>query len=151
MTLKERFEEDYKTAFKAGQREVVGVLRELKAAVKNAEIARRKDFDDNEVLDVIMGQAKQHEDSIRQFTAGRRDDLANMERAQLKVVEQYLPAKLSPDELRDIVGELITQAGATGPKDMGAVMKLVMQKVRGQADGALVKNIVTDELAKRSA
>lgn len=146
--LKARLEEDYKAAFKAGQHEVVETLRFLKAQVKNAEIAKRKDLDDNEVLDVIMTDAKRHRDAIAQFDQGNRPDLAAHERAQLTILEAYLPPRLSDDELRDIIRELIAQAGAKGSQDLGRVMGVVMEKVRGQADGQKVRALVADELHK---
>lgn len=149
MTLKERIENDYKTAFKTGQHEVVAVLRYLKAQVKNAEIARRKDFDDNEVLEIVIQDAKRHQDSIDQFTKGGRPDLANREQAQLAVLKHYLPDQLSEPELRDIALELIASSGAKDPKEFGKVMGLMMAKVRGQADGKLVQKIITEELAKK--
>lgn len=150
MTLKDRLEQDYKQAFKAGQHEVVATLRLIKAQVKNAEIARRKDFDDHEVLEVIFQAAKRHQDAIEQFQKGGRADLVQHEQVQLSVVERYLPAKLSEAELRDIVQELIAAVGAMGPQDLGKVMGQVMAKVRGQADGAKVRTIVTQELNRKS-
>lgn len=149
MTLKERIENDYKTAFKTGQHEVVAVLRYLKAQVKNAEIARRKDFDDNEVLEIVIQDAKRHQDSIGQFQKGGRPELANNEQAQLAVLKHYLPDQLSEAELRDIAQELIAHAGAREAKEFGKVMGLMMAKVRGQADGKLVQKIITEELAKK--
>lgn len=149
MTLKERIESDYKTAFKTGQREVVGVLRYLKAQVKNAEIARRKDFDDNEVLEIVIQDAKRHQDSIEQFTKGGRPELAQAEQAQLAVLKHYLPDQLTEAELRDIAQELITITGAKDAKDFGKVMGAMMEKVRGQANGKLVQKIITEELTKK--
>lgn len=148
--LKARLEADYKTAFKASNALVVETLRYLKAQVKNGEIARRKDFDDHEVLDVILTDAKRHRDAIEQFERGGRADLAEHERQQLAVLEVYLPAQLSDEELRDIIRELIAQTGAASPADLGKVMGVVMQKVRGQADGQKVRALVADELTKRS-
>lgn len=149
MTLKERIENDYKTAFKTGQHEVVAVLRFLKAQVKNAEIARRKDFDDNEVLEIVIQDAKRHQDSVDQFTKGGRPDLANTEHAQLAVLKHYLPDQLTEPELRDIAVELIVSSGAKDAKEFGKVMGLMMAKVRGQADGKLVQKIITEELTKK--
>ncbi len=146
MTLKERIEQDYKTAFKAGHHDVVGTLRFLKSQIKNAEIARRKDFDDNEALEVIIKDAKRHTDAIEQFQKGGRADLASREQAQLAVLEAYLPARLTDAELKDIVLELVRSAGAKGPGDLGKVMGLVMAKVRGQADGTKVKQFVSEAL-----
>ena len=149
MTLKERLEEDYKTAFKQGRQLAVDTFRLLKAEVKNAEIAKRKDFDDHEVLEVIMKVAKKHEDSILAFTKGGRSDLASREKEQLAVLGPYLPAKLSEEELRDIINELIAEGGAKGPADFGRVMGLIIKQIKGQADGGLINKIVKEELNKK--
>ena len=146
MTLKDRLEDDYKKAFKGKKKVVVGALRLLKAEVKNEEIAKRKDFDDNEVLDVIMRVAKRHQDSFEAFEKGNRRDLAKNEKEQRKVLEEYLPDKLSEEELRDIIDEMIEKVGAKGPRDFGKAMGAVMKKVKGQADGTLVNKIVKEEL-----
>ncbi|MFH1367134.1 MAG: GatB/YqeY domain-containing protein [Patescibacteria group bacterium] len=149
MTLKERLEADYKKAYKEGKHLAVDALRLLKAEVKNSEIAKRKDFDDHEVLEVIMKVAKRHQDSIVAYTKGNRTDLADREKEQLAVLEIYLPAKLSEEELRDIIGELIKEAGAAGPTDFGRVMSEVMKNLKGQAEGGLVSKIVKEELNKK--
>ncbi|MFA5070510.1 MAG: GatB/YqeY domain-containing protein [Patescibacteria group bacterium] len=149
MTLKERLEEDYKTAFKQGRHLAVEALRMLKAEVKNAEIAKRKDFDDHDVLEVILRVAKRHQDSITAFNKGGRQDLADHEKEQLAVLQAYLPAKLSEEELRDIINELIAESGAKGPADFGRVMGSVMKQVKGQADGTLISKIVKEELNKK--
>lgn len=149
MTLKERLEDDYKKAFKEKRKVAVDTLRLLKAEVKNEEIAKRKDFDDNEVLDVIVKVAKRHQDSREAFEKGQRLDLADREAEQIKVLEEYLPDKLNEEELRDIINEMIKIAGAKGPQDFGRAMGAVMKKVRGQADGNLVNKILKEELAKK--
>ena len=149
MTLKERLEADYKKAFKAKKTLAVETLRLLKAEVKNAEIAERKDFDDNEVLEVIIKVAKRHKDSAQAFEKGHRSDLAGAENEQIKILEEYLPDKLSETELRDIINEMIEKVGARGPADFGKAMGASMKKVRYQADGDLVSRIVREELDKR--
>lgn len=148
MTLQERIEQDYKTAFRSGKADVVSTLRMLKAQIKNAEIARRKFLDDNEMLEVVIADAKRHKDAIAQYFKGKRPELAAKEQAELTILEQYLPDQLTDDELRDIVGELIASLGAQGPRDIGKVMGAVMAKVRGQTDGAKVKKFVSEALSK---
>jgi len=150
MTLKERLEADYKKAFKEKNEVAVETLRLLKAEVKNEEIAKRQDFDDNEVLDVVMKVAKKHKDSFEAFEKGGRQDLAAREKEQLTVLEEYLPDKLSEEELRDIICEMIEEAGAKTPADFGKVMGIVMKKVKNQADGNLVSKILKEELEKKS-
>lgn len=149
MTLQERIEQDYKNAFKAGKKDIVETLRYLKAQMKNAEIAQRKNLDDHAALEVVLRDAKRHGDAIEQFTKGGRPELAQKEQAQLTILEAYLPAKLSDDELSDIIRELMVSAGVTGVKDAGKLMGVVMAKVRGQADGSRVKLLVTQELQKQ--
>jgi hypothetical protein len=148
MTLKERIENDYKKTFKEKNDIAVSALRMLKAAVKRAEINKRKDFDDNEVLEVVLKEVKQRRDSIEAFKNGNRLDLAQKEEAEIKVLEEYLPARLSAEELRDIIQEIIKEAKATSKKDFGRVMSLVIAKTRGQADGKMVSQIVNQELEK---
>jgi len=148
MTLKERLEADYKKAFKEKDEVRVETLRLLKAEIKNREIAKRRDFIDNEVLEVIMSMAKKHKDSLDAFEKGGREDLAAREKNQLAILEEYLPAKLSEEELRDIISEIIDEMEASGPSDFGKVMGIIMKKVRGQADGNLVNKIVKEELEK---
>lgn len=149
MTLKERLETDYKKSYKEGNALAVDALRLLKAEVKNSEIAKRKDFDDHEVLEVIVKIAKRHQDSIDAFTRGNRPELAEREKNQLAVLENYLPAKLSEEELRDIIGELIKESGAAGPQDFGRVMGGIMKNLKGQAEGGLVSRILKEELNKK--
>jgi len=148
MTLKERIEDDYKKYFKERNDIAVSTLRMLKAAVKRAEINKRKDFDDNEVLDVVLREVKQRNDSIEAFKKGNRNDLVSKEEAEIKVLEDYLPARLSEEELRDIIQEMIKIAKANSKKDFGKVMGLVIAKTKGQADGKLVSQIVGQELEK---
>ncbi|MDZ7798636.1 MAG: GatB/YqeY domain-containing protein [Patescibacteria group bacterium] len=150
MTLKERLEADYKKAFKGKNEVAVETLRLLKAEVKNEEIAKREDFDDNKVLDVVMKVSKKHKDSSEAFKKGKREDLAAKEKEQLAVLEEYLPDKLSEEELRDIICEMIEEADAKTPKDFGKVMGIIMKKVKNQADGNLVSKILKEELEKKS-
>jgi uncharacterized protein YqeY len=146
MSLKDRIESDYKQSFKEGNKTKVDVLRLLKAAVKNEEIRERKKFEDHEVLTVVIKQAKQRKDSIEAYQKGGRADLVQREQEQIKVLNEYLPAQLSEDELRDIIQEIIKKLAASGPADFGRVMKEVVARVRGQADGQLVAKIVKEEL-----
>ncbi|MFC1662649.1 GatB/YqeY domain-containing protein [Patescibacteria group bacterium] len=142
MSLKDRIEADYRKAFKSKQTEVMSALRLLKAAVKNAEIAKRKDFEDDEVEKVINQEAKKVRDSIEAYQQGNRQDLVKQEEAQLKVMEDYLPEQLSPEELKDIVHDVINRLQASRPQDMGRVMKEIMSVTEGQADGKQVKELV---------
>lgn len=146
MSLKDRIETDYREAFKARNEVAMEALRLLKAAVKNAEIDQRKDFEDDEVIKVVTREAKKIKDSIALYQKGNRTDLLEREQAQLKTLEVYLPAQLSDAELQDIVGDVIKRLGATSPADFGKVMKEVMVDTAGQADGTRVKALVQQQL-----
>jgi len=148
MSLKERIGEEMKAAMKSGDKDRVGVLRMLRARVLEAEVAAREkrgrdhEATDDEVVAVISSYAKQRRDSIEAYRSGGREDLAAREEAELKIVQQYLPKPLTPDEIRAIVAGAIAEAGAKSAKDMGAVMKLVMPRLKGSADGKQVQEIV---------
>jgi uncharacterized protein YqeY len=148
MSLKERIGEDMKAAMKSGEKERVGVLRMLRAKVLEAEVASREkqgrdhEATDAEVIAAISSYAKQRKDSIEAFRSAGREDLAGREEAELAIVQEYLPRPLSPDEIRKIVVEAIAEAGAKSAKDMGAVMKLAMPRLKGAADGKQVQEIV---------
>ena len=148
MSLKERIGEEMKAAMKSGEKERVGVLRMLRAKVLEAEVAAREkqgrdhEATDAEVITAVSSYAKQRKDSIEAFRSAGREDLAGREEAELKIVQEYLPRPLGADEIKAIVAEAIAEAGAKSAKDMGAVMKLVMPRVRGGADGKQVQEIV---------
>jgi uncharacterized protein len=148
MSLKERIGEDMKAALKAGEKERLGVLRMMRAKVLEVEVASREkqgrdhEATDAEVVEALSSYAKQRKDSIEAFRSAGREDLAAREEGELAVVREYLPRPLGDDEVRAIVAEAIAEAGATSAKDMGAVMKLVMPRVKGSADGKKVQEIV---------
>ncbi len=153
MSLKERIGEEMKTAMKSGDKDRLGVLRMLRARVLEAEVSAREkqgrdhEATDEEVVAVISSYAKQRRDSIEAYRGGGREDLAAREEAELKIVQEYLPAPLTPDEIRAIVAASIAEAGAKSAKDMGAVMKLVMPRLKGSADGKQVQEIVRSLLS----
>jgi hypothetical protein len=146
--LEEKILNDYKEAMKARDSIRASTLSFLRAALANATIEKRnKPLDDNEVIVVIKRQIKQHQDSIEQFKKGNRQDLVDKETAELKILESYLPKQLSADEIKKIIEEIVTATGASSPKDMGKVMKEVMAKVGGSADGKLVSDLVKERLS----
>jgi uncharacterized protein len=153
MSLKERIGEEMKAAMKSGDKDRLGVLRMLRARVLEAEVAAREkqgrdhEATDEEVVAVISSYAKQRRDSIEAYRGGGREDLAAREEAELKIVQEYLPAPLTPDEIRAIVAGSIAEAGAKSAKDMGAVMKLVMPRLKGRVDGKQVQEIVRSLLS----
>jgi len=155
MSLKQRLEADLKTSLKAGDKERVACLRMVKSKILEKEVSLRgkhgKDYQltDEEVVEVIGSYGKQCKDSIEGYRQGGRDDLVVKEQAELKIIEEYLPQQISHDEIRRIVVEAIAETGATAAKDMGAVMKLVMPRVKGAADGKVVNQIVREQLTPK--
>jgi uncharacterized protein len=143
MTLKERITEDMKSAMRAGEKDRLGVVRLILAAIKQREVDERITLDDAQVLAVLEKMAKQRKESIAQFESGGRADLVAKENAELAVVQSYLPAQLADAELDAIIAEAIATTGATTVKDMGKVMGIVKTKAAGRADmgavGARIK------------
>jgi len=149
MTLEERMEADLKEALKAKDAVRVSTLRMVKAATKNLAIEKRVEkTEDKDVIGIISRQIKQHRDSIEQFAKGNRQDLVDKEKAELTILESYLPKQLSADELKVIVKSAIEKVGAKGRADMGKVMKAAMEDAKGAADGKMLSQMVSEELAK---
>ncbi len=148
MTIKERIEKEFIEAMKSKEQLKVSTLRMLKAAVKNREIEKGSDAGDADWLQVIQKLIKQRRDSVEQYEKGGRKDLADKERSEIAILEQYLPPAPSDEEIEKTVKEVIASVGASGPKDMGKVMKECMSRFSGSAvDGskvsALVKKILS--------
>ena len=134
---------DIAAAMKARDASRLSALRMLKAAVMNKSVEKGRDLDDAEVLQVVASLVKQRRDSIEQFTNAGRTDLVEKETAELKVLQAYLPAAATPEEINAAVAEAIAETGASSPKDMGKVMKAVMPKLAGKnADGKAVNEAV---------
>ncbi len=147
MGLKDQLAADLKEAMKQGEALRRDTLRFLRAAVHNAEIAAGEEFQsDDQVIAVLAKEAKKSQESIEEFRKGGRDDLVEKETAQLAVIQSYLPQALSEDELRELVMETIAAVSAEGMRDLGKVMKELMPKVRGRADGKLANEIVRQAL-----
>ena len=145
MTLSERLDKEYIEAYKAHETEKVGVLRLLKSAAKNKLVELKRPggvLTDEEMLEVILRQAKQRTDSIEQYTAANRKDLADKEAAELKILEEWLPARLNPEELESAIREVVAKTGASGMKDMGSVMREVLTAYAGRVDGKEVSEKV---------
>jgi uncharacterized protein YqeY len=143
MTLKERITEDMKTAMRGGDKDRLGLIRMLQAAIKQREVDERIQLDDAQTLSVIEKMIKQRKESVAQFQSGGREDLVAKENAEIAVLVGYLPAQLSDAELDAIVKDAIASTGAASVKDMGKVMAIVKQKAAGRADmgavGARIK------------
>lgn len=147
MTLMERVGRDIADAMRARDQPRLGALRMAKAALMNAEVQRGRAVTDAEAQQVVASLIKQRRDSIEQFRAGGRQDLADKEAAEIVVLEHYLPPPLDSAELERAVDAAIAEAGATSPKDLGRVMKLVMNRLAGaQVDGKSVNELVRKRL-----
>ena len=146
MELRDKIEADTKAALKSGAKDKVSTLRMLNAALKNKQIDRRRPLTEDEVIETIRSLIKQRRDSVEQFAKGGRQDLADKETAEITVLEAYLPAQLSREELEAMVRDAVVQTGAQGAKDMGKVMKALIPMVGGRADGKLVSELVKHAL-----
>jgi len=147
MTLRDRLQDDLKSALKGGNKDAVRTLRLLQAGLKNREIELRRPLADDDVVKVLQTAVKQRKEAIAQYEAGGRADLVAQERAELEVLSGYLPDQLGEAELAALVEAAIAEVGATGPKDLGAVMKRVLAQAAGRADGAAVNALVRARLA----
>lgn len=146
MSLKGQITDDMKSAMKAGDKDRLKVVRLILAAIKQIEVDTRAELDDAAVLAVLTKMVKQRRDSVEQFEAGNREDLAKIERDEIAVLEQYLPEQLSQDELTRMVDEVIQATGAEGIRDMGKVMGQIKAKAAGRADMGAVGATVKERL-----
>ena len=152
MSLKDKINADLKDAMRSGDQARKLTLRAVKTAIREAEVAgeEARTADDQEILTIIGKQAKQRRDSIVEFEKGDRFDLAEQERSELIVLEAFLPQQLTREEIVEHAKKIIADLGATGPRQMGAVMRPLMQDLRGLADGKLVNQVVQELLRQPS-
>lgn len=146
MSLLDNLNQDMKTAMKAKDKPTLSVVRMLKSAVMNEQINLGHDLTEDEEIAVLSRELKQRKDSVAEFEKGDRDDLATQTKAEIKVVEKYMPAQLSDDDVKQIVADTVKDLGAESMADFGKVMGAVMPKLKGQADGKLVNQTVKDLL-----
>lgn len=147
MSLQEQLVNDMKEAMKSGDSLKVSTIRMLKAAIKNKEIEKggtSYKLSDKETLDVIVTAIKQRKDSIEQFTKGQRLDLAEKEKKELEILQAYMPPQMSDEDVKAEVKKAIAETSASSQKDMGKVMKVLMPRIAGRADGAVVNRIVRE-------
>ncbi|MEZ5538335.1 MAG: GatB/YqeY domain-containing protein [Thiolinea sp.] len=147
MSLKQQLTEDMKNAMRAKDKERLGVIRLVLAAIKQQEVDNRIELDDAAVLAVLDKMVKQRRESIRQYTDGGRTDLADQEQAEITVLQDYLPEALSDDEIEALVAEAISATGAESVKDMGKVMGWVKPNAQGRADMGKVSSLIKSRLA----
>ena len=148
MSLLQKLDQDIIGALKAGEKQKLTVLRGLKSAIKYAQIDGRKELTDDDVIAVLGSQAKKVRDAMEQFAQGGREDLVAQSRFELDVIGSYLPEQMSEDELRGLIEEAIAETGADSPQKVGLVMKALMPKVKGRADGKQVNKLAMEILAK---
>jgi len=145
--LEKKINDDLKGAMKEKKTIKIETLRMLKAEIKNVTISKKStSLEDKDVFQIISKQIKQHRDSIETFSKGGREDLAEKEKQELEILQSYLPKQLSKEEVVSIVKQAIVETGAASRSDMGKVMKVVMEKVGGAAEGKLVSQIVAEQL-----
>lgn len=147
MSLEAKLLEDMKAAMKAGDKIRLETIRGLRAQIKNAQIEAGKELTDDEIIRVLQSAAKKRKESIELFRAGGREDQAEVEAQELKIIESYLPRQMSAEEIAQLVNEAIQEVQATSMKDLGKVMGAIMPKVKGKADGKLVQQIVREKLS----
>ncbi|NLM96501.1 MAG: GatB/YqeY domain-containing protein [Halanaerobiaceae bacterium] len=147
-SLKERLLDDMKMAMKSGEKQRLSVIRMARAAIKNQEIEKRKDLDDDEIIEVLSREVKQRRDAIAEYKkAGKEDIIAGLNK-EIEILSEYLPEQLSTEELENLIQELINETGASSMKDIGRVMEAIMPKVKGRADGRIVNQMVQEKLSQ---
>lgn len=146
MSLLQQLQDEMKTAMKNKDAIRLSVIRMIKAATMNAQIAKGSPLDDTEVLQIIAKELKQRQDTLPVYEKANRPDILEKLNEEIAVIKGYLPQQLTEDELKTIIHEAIAETGAAGPKDMGKVMGALMSKVRGRADGQVVNRLVRELL-----
>lgn len=147
MSMKQRLTDDMKAAMKSGDKHRLGVIRLVNAEIQRREVDDRVALDDAAVLAVLEKMVKQRKDSVSQFEAASREDLAAIERAEIVIIEAYLPAKLGEAEIVAAIDAAIAQTGASGPADIGKLMGALKPALAGKADMGLVSQLVKRQLA----
>ncbi|MBT5861548.1 MAG: GatB/YqeY domain-containing protein [Paracoccaceae bacterium] len=147
MSLKGQITEDMKSAMKAGEKDRLKVVRLILAAIKQIEVDTREDLDEATVLAVLTKMVKQRRDSVEQFEQGNREDLAAIERAEIVILDTYLPEQLSANELAVMIDKVIQATGASGIRDMGKVMGQIKVKASGRADMGAVSAVIKERLS----
>ena len=145
--LKVTIQDSVKDAMRAKQKERLATLRQITAAIKQLEVDNRKDLNDDDIIVVLTKMTKQRKDSLAQFEQAGREDLAVIERAELAIIEEFMPEAISEAELESAIAAAIAESGASSPKDMGAVMNILRPKVQGRADMGAVSSQVKAALS----
>ncbi len=146
MSLKQRLNDDMKAAMKAGEKHDLGVIRLINAAIKQKEVDERVELDDTAVIAILDKMVKQRKDSVSQYSGAGRQDLADVEQAEIVVIERYLPAKMDEASILAAIDAAIASTGAAGPADMGKLMGALKPALAGKADMGLVSKLVKQRL-----
>lgn len=146
MTLKQKLQEDLKTSMKNKDTLRKSVITLIRSSIKQVEVDKRIELNDDDVIDIISKQLKQRNDSLEQFLDAGREDLVEETRLEIEVLKEYLPQQLSEEELNEIVKQTISEVGATSMKDMGKIMSVIKPKTKGRADGKLINKLVKENL-----
>jgi len=141
MSLNEKIAQDLKAAIKAKNQIRVSCLRMLKTSVKNKEVENRRKLEDEEIRAIISSSVRKSKEAIEEFRRGNREDLALKETEEINILYEYLPRQLSSEEIEEILREIISDLSASGPKDLGKVMKSAMARMAGEAEGGAVNQI----------
>ncbi len=149
MSLKDRLTQDLKQALRERDERRKIAIRLVKWAVQNAEVDRGRELDDGEILEIIAREAKKRRESVAEFSKAGRQDLVEQEEAELNVLFEYLPRQMSRQEIEVLVRQAIEEIGATGPAQMGDVMRRLMPQLKGKADGRLVNQVVREVLTTK--
>jgi uncharacterized protein len=148
MSLREKLDTDLKSAMRSKDELRKLVIRSLLSSMNYAEIAKQKKLDDTVIIEVVAKEIKQRKESIEAYTQGHRQDLVDNETAEMAILQEYMPAQMSREEITSIVQSVIAEVGAKSPGDKGKVMQKLMPQVKGKADGNEVNSIVMDLLSK---
>jgi len=144
--IKNKLNDDLKQAMKSGDRLKCSTIRQLSAAIHNAEIAKKGPLEEDDLLGIIAKEVRQHKESIEAFKQGNRTDLAEKEEAELAILNEYLPAQIGRDEIVAAARKVIEETGACGPRDKGKVMSQLMPQLKGKADGREINSVVSELL-----
>jgi len=144
--IKNKISDDVKAAMRSKDKERLGALRLIQAAFKQKEVDERIELDDEQTIAILDKMAKQHRDSISQFKEANRNDLVEIEEFELNIIEEYLPAQLSDDEINSFIDNAISKTGAESIKDMGKVMGILKGELQGRADMGKVSGLIKDRL-----
>ncbi len=145
--LKSRLQEEMKSAMKSGDKKRRDIIRLIMAALKQREVDERIDLDDQQIIGILDKMLKQRRESIAQYQAGGRDDLVVVEEAEIIVIQEFLPAALSDEEIEQMVGEAMSESGASTVRDMGKVMAILKPKMQGRADMGQVSGLIKSRLS----